>query len=55
MTEFLTVTVGAEDGEEFIPGNVGRIASGCELKICDLTTGEALGPNIRWRDMCSGK
>ncbi|CAG2115097.1 unnamed protein product, partial [Medioppia subpectinata] len=45
MTEFIWVTVGSNPNEEYIPGNLGNVAPGCELKIVDLTTGESLGPN----------
>jgi long-subunit acyl-CoA synthetase (AMP-forming) len=44
MTEFCWVTTGSNTSDEFIPGNAGTVAPGCELKIIDLTTGESLGP-----------
>ncbi|CAG2173738.1 unnamed protein product, partial [Oppiella nova] len=46
MTEFFWVTTGSDTSDEFIPGNAGTVAPGCELKIIDLTTGESLGPGL---------
>ncbi|CAG2117093.1 unnamed protein product [Medioppia subpectinata] len=45
MTEFIWVTGGSDPNEEFIPGNAGNVAPGCEVKIVDSNTGESLGTN----------
>ncbi|CAG2179281.1 unnamed protein product, partial [Oppiella nova] len=44
MTEFFWVTNGSDYNDEYIPGNTGTVAPGCQLKVIDLTTGESLGP-----------
>ena len=46
MTECLMVSSGPDPNDPFIPGNVGKVCPGTEVKIVDLSTGEALGPNI---------
>ncbi|CAG2109625.1 unnamed protein product, partial [Medioppia subpectinata] len=45
MTEFVWVTTGSNTYEDYIPGNTGNVAPGCEVKVIDLNTGESLGPN----------
>ncbi|XP_054152823.1 uncharacterized protein LOC128951600 [Oppia nitens] len=45
MTECLWVSTGGNINDKFESGNVGQVAPGCQLKICDLSTGEPLGPN----------
>ncbi|XP_054153125.1 uncharacterized protein LOC128951863 [Oppia nitens] len=45
MTEFLWVSTGSKINDKFESGNVGQVAPGCELKICDLSTGQPLCPN----------
>ena len=45
MTECPVVAVG-NDTDEFIPGCVGRVAAGIQLKIVDITTGQSVGPDI---------
>ncbi|CAG2170915.1 unnamed protein product, partial [Oppiella nova] len=44
MTEYVWVTNGSDYNDEYIPGNTGTVAPGCQLKVVDLTTGESLGP-----------
>ncbi|XP_054152554.1 uncharacterized protein LOC128951330 [Oppia nitens] len=47
MTEYIWFTTGEDvmDGNQLIPGNVGRVSPGGELKIIDLNTGASLGAN----------
>ena len=46
MTECPFMTTGADPEEGYIPGNNGRVVTGYDVKFADLTTGEAVGPNI---------
>ncbi|XP_054154023.1 uncharacterized protein LOC128952629 [Oppia nitens] len=48
MTEYFWVTIGNafdNSNDEFVSGNAGQVAPGCQLKIIDLSTGQALGAN----------
>ncbi len=44
MTECMPTTEHTDT--EFIPGNVGYVATNLELKIVDINTGQSLGPDI---------
>lgn len=45
QSEFLFITTGADEHDEFIPGNLGRLTNGTQLKIVDVATKQKLGPN----------
>ena len=55
MTECGLVASGADLDEQFIPGNVGPVVAGLELKVIDLKTGESLGPNTDGEICIKGK
>ena len=47
MTEYCPITdLPNPEYSEYIPGSVGYVSRMTELKVCDLNTGQSLGPDI---------
>ena len=45
MTEYMLITRGTDINQPYIPGNLGPLSPGTELKVIDTDTGSTLGPN----------